>query len=70
MDVRKSTSTGRTRQELEQAMHVLAGTIREAGECLLDLEQAMETLHLANQPGLAREVKEQAAVCLRRAMQR
>jgi len=70
MDVRKPTAAGRSQQDMEQAMLALAQTIREAGECLLDLQEAMEALHLAQQPALSRAVSEEAARCLRGAMRR
>jgi hypothetical protein len=70
MDLHKSTSSARSEQQLEQAMQVLAETIREATECLLDLQHAVEMLHLANQPGLAHAVSDEAAACIRAAMRR
>lgn len=56
--------------DLAEAMQTLARTIREAGECLLDLQHAVELLHLANQPALARRVASDTAECLRTAMRR
>jgi hypothetical protein len=51
-------------------MQQLAATIREAGECLLDLQVAVEALRMANEPALAREVQQATAGCLRSAMRR
>jgi hypothetical protein len=62
--------TPRSEVELTEAMQTLARTIREAGECLLDLQHAVELLHLANQPALARRVERDTADCLRAAMRR
>jgi hypothetical protein len=70
MDVHKPTSAAQTAQEMEQAMLALAQTIREAGECLLDLQEAVEKLHLAQQPALLRAVHDEAAGCIRAAMRR
>ena len=68
MDTRKLL--GRSDHELAEAMRVLAETVREAGECLLDLQHAVEALRLANEPHMAREVERTTADCLRRAMRR
>jgi len=70
MDAQKPTTAGQSEQEMEQAMLALAQTIREAGECLLDLQEAVETLHLSQQPALMRKVNAEAAGCLRAAMRR
>jgi len=70
MDLPKLNGSNRSEDELRDAMQVLASTIREAGECLLDLQLAVETLHLANQPALAQSVSDEAADCLRQAMRR
>ena len=70
MDPQKLTASARNEQQLEQAMQVLAETIREAAECLLDLQHAVETLHLANEPALAQTVSDEAAACIRAAMRR
>jgi len=70
MDVRRMISSDRDERELQEAMHVLAETIREASECLLDLQHAVETLHMVNEPSLAQTVSDEAVVCIRRAMQR
>ena len=68
MDTRKLLEGGGTEQEFEAAMRTLAATIREAGECLLDLQNALEMLHMARQPSLALSVQIQMRTCLRRAM--
>lgn len=60
----------RSEEELAEAMRTLARTIREAGECLLDLQNAVELLHLAKQPLLARAVEHETTACLRAAMRR
>jgi hypothetical protein len=70
MDTRKLIESGGTEAEFEAAMKTLAETIREAGECLLDLQNALETLRMANEPALARAVIRESAGCLRRAMRR
>jgi hypothetical protein len=70
MDIRKPAAAARSEQQLEQAIHTLAMTIREAAECLLDLQLAVETLHLTNEPGLAQAVSDEAAACIRAAMRR
>lgn len=66
MDVNKLSSE----EELAVAMQMLARTIREAGECLLDLQHAVVLLHLTNEPALAREVEDATACCLHAAMRR
>jgi hypothetical protein len=68
MNVRKLTETGGTEQEFEAAMRTLAATVREAGECLLDLQNAVELLRMANEPALARAVERDTLACLRKAM--
>jgi hypothetical protein len=72
MDVRKLIDAGGTEQEFEAAMRTLAATVREAGECLLDLQNAVELLRMANEPGLARAlaraVVRDTTSCLRKAM--
>jgi len=70
MDVSKIIGSGRAKQELDEAMKALAVTIREAGECLLDLQQAVLTLQLANDPVLSRGIDHAAQACLRDAMRR
>ncbi|HEV7914390.1 MAG TPA: hypothetical protein VGP22_11515 [Albitalea sp.] len=70
MDTRKLIETGGTEEEFEAAMKTLAATIREAGECLLDLQNAVEMLRMANDPALAQSVGRESTVCMRRAMRR
>jgi hypothetical protein len=70
MNAHRLVGSGRSEQELEEAMQQLAATIRDAGECLLDLQVAVEALRMANEPGLAREVQQATAGCLRSAMRR
>jgi hypothetical protein len=70
MDVNKLQAPRRSEEELAEAMQTLARTIREAGECLLDLQNAVELLHLANEPSLARAVEHETAACLHAAMRR
>lgn len=65
-----SIGSGRSERELEEAMKALAFTIREAGECLLDLQQAVLALQFANDPGLSRHVDRAAQACLQDAMRR
>jgi len=68
MDARKLIENGGSQQEFEAAMKTLAATIREAGECMLDLQNAVELLRLANEPRLALEVDVETTTCLRKAM--
>ena len=68
MDTRKSTLTGHHDMKLDEAMVELARSLREAAECMLDLQHAVEMLHLADHPALALDVKRQTAECLRAAM--
>ena len=70
MDVSKLIGPGRSEEELEEAMKTLAATIREAGECLLDLQAAVMALQMANDPGLARSVDREAGACMRDAMRK
>jgi hypothetical protein len=70
MNADKPTISGRSQNELEEAMRQLSITVRKAGECMLDLQQAVEALKLANEPGLARAIEREAKECLRTAMQR
>jgi hypothetical protein len=69
MEARKSIVNG-GHQEFEAAMRTLAETIREAGECMLDLEHAMHLLRMSNEPKLALSVRMETSSCLRRAMRR
>jgi hypothetical protein len=68
MDARKLIESGGSEQEFEAAMKTLAETIREAGECMLDLQNAVELLRLANEPRLALAVDVEMTACMRRAM--
>lgn len=70
MDARKLIESGGSEQEFEAAMKTLAETIRDAGECMLDLQNAVELLRLANEPRLALRVDLETTACLRRAMRR
>ncbi len=70
MNVSKLNGGRRSEEELEAAMKVLAATIRDAGECLLDLQQAVIKLRLARDPRLATTVDQAAGDCLKRAMRR
>jgi hypothetical protein len=70
MDARKLIRNGGSAQEFEAAMQSLALTIREAGECMLDLQDAVELLRVASEPRLALAVDDETAACLRRAMRR
>jgi hypothetical protein len=67
MDTRKLIEDGGSEEEFEAAMRTLAQTVREAGECMLDLQQAVELLRLANEPALAMAVDRETAACIRRA---
>jgi hypothetical protein len=70
MDTRRRVDGGGSEQGFEAAMRLLAATMREAGECMLELQEALQMLRLANEPALAREVEWEAAKCLRKAMRR
>ncbi len=70
MDTRKLIEGGGTEEEFEAAMRTLAATIREAGECLLDLEHAVELVRVANHPSRALALQCETKACLRRAMRR
>jgi hypothetical protein len=70
MNTPKLIGSGRSEEELAEAMRTLAETIREAGECLLDLQQAVEALKMANEPALARLVDRAASDAIREAMRR
>lgn len=65
-----SSYTGHSPQDFDASLQVLAAKIREAAECLLDLQAAMERLRLACEPGFAAKVHEATADCMHRAMQR
>ena len=70
MNAQRPTISGRGPQDLDEAMRRLTATVREAGECLLDLQQAVEALSLASEPGLAHAVDREARDCMRAAMRR
>lgn len=70
MEARKVSRNGGTREEVEAAMRTLAETIRDAGDCMLDLELALQLLRMANEPELSLAVHQETATCLRRAMRR
>ena len=70
MNVRKAMPGAGTEEEFEAAIRTLAQAVREAGECMLELQEALQMLRLANEPALAREVEWEAAKCLRKAMRR
>ena len=70
MDASKIIGSGRSERELEEAMKRLAATIRDAGECLLDLQQAVLALQIANDSALSRHIDRAAKMCLRNAMQK
>lgn len=70
MKINRPSLSGRSEDELDESMRALAVTIREAGECLLDLEQAVQALRMANDPAFARAVDTEAAHCLHSAMRR
>jgi len=70
MDVSKLIGSGRSEEELEEAMKALAATIREAGESLLDLQQAVLALQRANDPKLSMQIDRAAHDCLRDAMRK
>jgi hypothetical protein len=70
MDARKLIDSGGSEQEFEAAMKTLAETIREAGECMLDLQNAVELMRLSHEPRLAQAIDAETAACIRRAMRR
>jgi hypothetical protein len=70
MDAQRPIVSGRSPQNLDEAMRRLSATVREAGECLLDLQHAVERLRLAGEPAFAREVEREASDCIRTAMRR
>jgi hypothetical protein len=57
-------------QDFDASLQLLAAKIREAAECLLDLQAAIERLRLAREPGFAVKVHEATSDCLHRAMRR
>lgn len=70
MDIPKPTVSGPGPADLAQAMGTLAATIREAGECLLDLQHAVERLNIANNPQLSQAIDRATADCIRAARRR
>lgn len=60
----------RSQRALVDSMARLEATIRNANESLLDLEEALIRLHLAYEPGQARELRRAARDCIQRAMGR
>jgi hypothetical protein len=69
MDAHRS-STGPSSQDFDASLQLLAIKIREAAECLLDLQAAIERLRLVREPGFAVKVNEATVNCLHRAMRR
>ncbi len=70
MNTPKPTAPDHQERTLADAMEKLAETVREAGESMLDLQQAVETLKMANEPHFARRVARETGACLRDAMRR
>ena len=70
MDPLKLMMLHRSEVELKQAVRTLEATIREAGECLIDLQHAVQALQLAMDPGLARDVDVASRSVMRDAMRR
>lgn len=70
MDVSKLIGSGPSEEELDRAMRLLAATIREAGESLLDLQAAVMVLELAHDPLLSRRIDAETDACLREAMRK
>jgi len=70
MDHRKLIEGGGTQQEFEAAIRALAETISEAGECMIELQTALELLRVSNEPKLALAVALETTACLRRARRR
>jgi hypothetical protein len=70
MDAPRVTGGNGSEQELELAIRTLAATIREAGECMLDLEQALIKLRMARDPRMMASVGSESNDCLQRAMRR
>lgn len=61
-------STDRPAQTLEDSLTALAATIRDAGESLLDLQEALAKLRVATEPTLANQVSDEVSLCMRNAM--
>jgi len=70
MDPLKLMLLHRSKVELQEAVRTLEMTIREAGECLLDLQLAVQALQLAMDTTLARDVDVESRSALRDAMRR
>ena len=74
MNDQHRTSSGSTSrdqsqtQTLEESLTALAATIRDAGESLLDLQDALAKLRVATEPRLAYCVKAEVTDCMRNAM--
>jgi hypothetical protein len=61
-------SPERPAQTLEESLTALAATIRDAGESLLDLQEALAKLRVATEPALADQVSDEVSLCMRNAM--
>ena len=70
MDLSKLSGPGPTEVELQEAIKQLAASIRQAGECLLDLQEAIVALQMAKDPGFARRIDCTARATLREAMRK
>ncbi|RQP25306.1 hypothetical protein [Piscinibacter terrae] len=70
MEAPRVTGSDGSEKELELAIRTLAATIREAGECMLDLEQALIKLRMARDPRMMSSVGSESNDCLKRAMRR
>ena len=70
MDPLKLMLLHRSEVELQAAVRTLEATIREAGECLLDLQLAVQALQLAIDATLAHDVDVASRSVLRDAMRR
>ena len=53
---------------LEESLSALAATIRDAGESLLDLQEALAKLRVVSEPRLAHHVEAELDDCIRNAM--
>jgi hypothetical protein len=60
--------TGAPAPSLEESLSALAATIRDAGESLLDLQEALAKLRVATEPTLHDSVHGELDDCLRNAM--
>jgi hypothetical protein len=70
MDNRRPATPPCRPEDFEAAMRELAASVREVGESMLDLQQAVQALALVHQPALARALERQTQTCLRAAMRR